>query len=249
MAAQAERTGHWTYVSSISAYATHAALDADESTPLLPPTELGDVVTQEVHGEAKVACEQALTDAVGDRLLIARAGVIGGPGDDSGRSGYWVARAARAPREPLLVPATPSLGTQIVDVRDLAAWLLDSAEAELTGVYDAVGPRVPFGEWVELSRKVGGHAGEVVEAAREWLLEQEVQQFIGPDSLAMWAVFPGWEGFGSRSGAAARAAGLRQRSRTELLADTLRWEREQGLHRERGAGLSPARELRAALKG
>lgn len=251
LAALADRAGHWAYVSSISAYATHAAFDADESTPLLPPARLGEEAKQEVYGEAKVTCEQLSTDAVGDRLLIARAGVIGGPGDDSGRSGYWVARAARDPREPLLVPATPELGTQIVDVRDLAAWLLDSAEAKVTGVYDTVGPRVPFGEWVELSREVGGHTGEVLEAEQEWLLGQEVQQFAGPESLAMWAVFPGWEGFGARSGAAAQAAGLRQRPRAELLADTLRWEREQGLHRERNAGLSSDRErgLRAALKG
>jgi 2'-hydroxyisoflavone reductase len=64
-------------------------------------------------------------------------------------------------------------------------------------------------------------------APANWLLAQAVLEYMGPDSLAMWLIEPGWEGWSTRSGAAAVAAGLHHRPRETLLADLLAWERER----------------------
>jgi len=64
----------------------------------------------------------------------------------------------------------------------------------ITGTFNAVGPVVPFGVWVEQARAVGGHTGPVVHAPPAWLIEQGVSQYMGADSLAMWLVEAGSEG-------------------------------------------------------
>src|SRR3954465_434429 len=94
--ALAARARHWVYVSSCSVYADHSAPGQDEPAPLLPPLE-GSRATGEEYGAAKVACERLCIDAVGDRLLVARAGLIGGYGDVMGRFGSWPGREGAPP--------------------------------------------------------------------------------------------------------------------------------------------------------
>ena len=245
----AHRAAHWTFISSGNAYARHDEPGADESAALMPPLE-SDESTPETYGEAKSAIELAYREALGDRLLVVRPGLIAGPGDASGRSGYWVARAARDDA-PMLVPDIFDAAAQAIHIDDLVRFTLDSLESRLAGAFNAVGDRGTFGEWLEASRAVGGHRGEVVAVSPEWLAEQGVAEWSGPESLPLWIIDPEWSAFQDRSNAAAVAAGLRLRPVEQLLAEVLEWEREQGLERDRGAGLSAAREraLLAELRG
>jgi 2'-hydroxyisoflavone reductase len=237
------RARHWTYVSSCSVYADQSVPGIDESAALLPALD-GDEASREEYGEAKVACEQAALAAVGDRLLVARSGLIAGPGDRSDRVGAWVARFALAVDDggPVLVPDTPDQPVQAVDVRDLAGWLVTSAEAGITGVFNASGPVLRFGDLISISRSVAGHTGPVVLVDSDWLAAQKVEEFMGPESVALWMHDPEWAGFSARDTKAAVRAGLTTRPLERTIADTLPWERELGLDRPRKAGLSRERE-------
>ena len=61
-----------------------------------------------------------------------------GPGDPTGRFSYWAARLKRGGE--VLVPETPDDPVQYIDVRDLARWIVDAAQARVAGTFDAIGP-------------------------------------------------------------------------------------------------------------
>lgn len=238
-------TSHFVFVSTGNVYADHSRLASDESVPLLSPLD-GDVMgDMSVYGEAKVACEEAVLETFGaDRTLIARAGLIGGPGDASGRSGWWPWRFAHpvGADGAVLTPDDPELPMAIIDVRDLAAWLVRCADARTSGVFDAVGEPDTLGRLLTAARGVAGHEGPVVPASKEWLTENGVQEWMGDESLPLWISDPEWRGFGSHTGAAARAAGLTCRPVTQTLRDAAAYEEGREATDPRRCGLTDETE-------
>jgi nucleoside-diphosphate-sugar epimerase len=250
VAALAGRAGFYAFVSTCSVYADNATLGQDEDGPLLPALEADVMETVETYGQAKVACEQYVWRAFGpDHALVARAGLIGGPGDTSDRTGYWPLRFARpaAKDGAVLVPDTPQSATQVIDVRDLAEWLLDASTRRVGGIFNAVGPTMSLSEHIDAARTVAGHTGPVIRADSQWLLDQGVQQWMGARSLPLWVADPDWQGFGTRDSSKARRAGLRTRPLEQTLADTLAWELTRDDKDARRAGLTDADE-RALLE-
>ena len=233
------------FVSSGNVYADHRVPGQDESSPLLPPLAGEVMESMAEYGEAKVACERHVLDGFGpDAALVARVGLIGGPGDWSGRTGYWPLRFAKpaAPDGAVLVPAAPEVPTSVIDVRDLAAWLVEAARAQTVGVLNAAGPAVRLADHLETARQVAGHTGPVVPVDETWLAEHGVQPWMGEQSLPLWLDDPDWYGFNARDSGAARRVGLVTRPLADTLADTLAWERTQDPDRVRRAGLTPAEE-------
>ena len=239
----AGRTTHWVYVSSSSVYAEEGTPDTDEAAPLHDPHSGEGPVDVEVYGPAKVTCEQACRDAMGEsHVLSARAGLIAGYGDRSDRFGYWPGRVARAADgEPVLTPPRDN-PLQIIDVLDLATWLVDCAEARTSGAYNAIGGVSTVGAVLDACVETTGHAPRFAHATHEWLAEHGVEPWSGPGSLPLWLPQPEYAGFMTRRNAAARAVGLTCRPLGETVANALRWEQQVGLERERRAGLTPARE-------
>jgi nucleoside-diphosphate-sugar epimerase len=229
------------FVSSCSVYASQALVGGDETVPTLEPLEADTMATGADYGAAKVACERAVLEAFGDdRSLIARAGLIGGPGDPTGRSTYWPWRFAHPSNTDgaVLVPDAPELPTAIIDVRDLARWLVDSAAGDTAGVFNAMGHPHSMPAHLAAARAAAGHTGQVVAAAEPWLLEHEVAEWSGTRSLPLWLADPEWYGMNARSIDRALAVGLSLRPLDEMLRDILTSQLAAPI----GAGLSDVDE-------
>lgn len=245
LAALQGRVRHWVFVSTINVYAEvgPTAVGADESAGLVPGWD-GDDWTPEQYGPGKVTCERLVADAFPQAHLIARAGLLGGPEDRTDRSGYWPLRFAHPSRQDgrVLVPHSPDAQVQLIDVRDLAQWLVHCAEQRTTGVFNATGPAVPLHAVLAAARKVAGHADELVPVTPDWLAAHGVSPWMGERSLPLWLPWPDLAGMMTVDRSAAEAAGLQVRPLPETFADVLAWELSAGPGRPRGAGLSPADE-------
>ncbi|WP_111720994.1 NAD-dependent epimerase/dehydratase family protein [Homoserinimonas sp. OAct 916] len=234
--ALASQAAHWTLVSSVSVYSSNAEPHADETAEVVVAVNLSD------YGHAKVAAEKVSTELVGDRLLIARPGLIGGPGDPSDRFGYWVGRFALADTEPVLSPTTKGRTVQVVDVRDLASWVASAGRGRLTGTFNVVGNQHGLQETLDRAATIAGYSGRTIEAPDEWLIEHAVNFWAGPRSLPLW--LPEVDrGFTRRSNAAFISAGGVLRSLDDTLIGSLEYEQRCGLDRERRSGLSRHDEL------
>ncbi|TFB99891.1 NAD-dependent epimerase/dehydratase family protein [Cryobacterium mannosilyticum] len=224
-------TAHWTLVSSVSVYASNAEPGADEDAILVEPSDLDD------YAHAKVAAERATAEAVGDRLLIARPGLIAGPGDRSDRFSYWVSRLAVAPEEAVLVPNAEDRYVQFIDVRDLAGWLISAGQRGLTGIYNAVGSEYELSAVLLAAARVAGHTGELIAAEDDWLTAHNVNYWAGPRSLPLWLPHSD-SAFARRSRSRFVAEGGTERTLQDTLEDVLADERARGLDRERRSGLT-----------
>ncbi|WEG10100.1 NAD-dependent epimerase/dehydratase family protein [Microbacterium horticulturae] len=215
----------YVYVSSVSAYADQTAGIADESAPLFAPLAADAMRTMDDFGPAKAACEQLVRTAFpAQRHAIVRPGLIGGPGDRTGRTTYWPRRFARPsnPRGRVLVPDAADLPTAIVDVRDLAAFVLALAAGAGYGAFNALGEPVPLSEHLALAHTVAGGRVVPTPVAEEWLLAREVGQWMGPRSLPLWiADRDQARSLATRVTDRARRAGLMLRPLADTLADVL----------------------------
>ena len=250
VAALADQVGFYIFVSSGNVYADHSTLGKDEGGALLPALASDMLESMEMYGQAKVACEQHVLKAFGpDRALIARAGLIGGPGDISDRSGYWPLRFAHPATDDgtVLIPDAPGLPAQVIDVRDLASWLVDAASRGIAGIFNTTGETTSLSKFLAIARTVAGHHGTLVSAGTDWLLAHGVQEWMGERSLPLWLADPEWAGLSANDSSKARRAGLSTRHREDTLSDTLTWEQSRESNTARRAGLSDQDE-RALLE-
>ena len=224
VAALRPRVAHWSFVSTVSVYADNLTIGQRADTaPIRPPTAPEtEHSTEETYGAAKVACEQA----IGVDALVCRAGLIVGPEDPTGRFTYWPMRLARGGE--VLVAGAPDDAVQLIDVRDLAQWIVRAAETGLTGCFDGIGPSFTRGRFLAECADSVGASCTFTWVDRAFLESQSIKRWAGPRSLPLWLPLPDYAGFNTRDTSPARQAGLTIRPFAETARDTLAWARSAG---------------------
>lgn len=237
---------HYVYISSISAYAKNDTPNEDESgaTATIPdPTVETMGKNYENFGALKRLCEEAAEKALPGRVANIRPGYIVGPDDPTDRFTYWPVRFDQGGE--MLAPGSPEDPLQIIDVRDLAEWLVLVMENKLTGIYNATGPEQPWtmGGLFAACKEATGKDTKLTWVPSEFLVKNGEDGEIG--DIPIWAPPIGkTKGFHVRSVTKAMKAGLRFRPNNLTVKDTLAYF--QSLPEERRkklrAGLSPERE-------
>jgi hypothetical protein len=220
----ANSVGHYTYVSSRSVYRPPLVAGITEDAQVKQAErDVGTGATMD-EGVLKAGAEGAVRRHVrGDRVLVARAGLVLGPHEDVGRLPWWLRRMARG--GDVVAPGPPSLTVQCVDVRDLAGWLLDAAQRGLVDTFNALSRpgHATMATLLEGCRRVTGSGARL-----RWL---EPEAILAAGVLP-WSQLPIWVPPGhplrplhETNTDRAAAAGLRCRPIEQTVVDTWQWMR------------------------
>ena len=223
-AALGQVTSRYTLVSTTAVHPDDLpAGPTEESVTHAPLFDDAVELSEQSYGPLKVACEIEASNRFGSRCLIVRPGYLVGPYDPTDRFTWYVRRAASGGQ--MFAPGPPDAPFQVLDVRDLAGFMLDRIESAATGVYGVVGPSAPCTiNDVLVAARDAARAETSFVWGEEELLREYGEQVSG--WFPMWA--PHLPSDHTYDASKAVRAGLRRRPLAETVADTLSWDQQRG---------------------
>jgi 2'-hydroxyisoflavone reductase len=238
----------YVFISSVSVYRDFKTPDITEIYPL---GELDDPSsedsTSDRYGPLKALCEYEIQQAFNGKVLVIRPGLIVGPNDPTDRFTYWPWRVSLGGQ--VLAPSPPSANLQFIDVRDLAAFIINQIEANSEGVYNVTGPRKPatFGSLLVASREAALSDASFVWVDESFLLNEGVMPWR---DLPLWVPTsdPAFTGFYNININKALKAGLTFRPLSQTVAETLAWLKSQPIKTKLKVGLDIAEESKLLIK-
>src|SRR5262249_49810589 len=187
--------GHYVFVSSVNVYPDWPERPVRADSPVHDcPPDVGEAPPEldavASYGYLKAGCERAVESSFPTRCTLVRAGLLVGPHDNSGRLTWWIGRIARGGRVP--VPGRPDARVSVLDVRDLAEWMLATGTAGRVGAFNATGPSdlTTYGEIFDACRAATGSDAELV-----WIPED----VITAAGIEPWTELPLWVPSSDRS--------------------------------------------------
>ena len=214
------RIEHYTFISSVSAYAGFpAGRSYDETAPLAEGNH--------GYGPLKARSEEALEAAFPGRVTHLRPGLIAGPHDPTDRFTYWPRRIAQGGE--VLAPGRPERPIQFIDARDLADWCVRLSEGQRAGYLNALGPQslLTMQQFLEACSSAVG-----CNVRFNWISDEE----LIAAGAEPWAELPLWipendEGSGGLllgDNKSAMAAGLSYRPILDTIKETFEWDVREG---------------------
>jgi 2'-hydroxyisoflavone reductase len=219
----ADHLKQYVFISSISAYKDNSVPNSDETAAV---ATLADPTTEDFgkdfanYGGGKALCEKAAEAAMPGRVTNIRPGFMVGPRDVSGRFIYWPVRVSLG--GVMAVPGAPSDPIQIIDVRDVADWIIHCLEQNIVGVYNATGPAKELSMKAMLEGVRDGVGGQVTFT---WLDNDFLKdQGVGDGQFPLYVPPTGESaGFHRFRIARALAKGLKFRTVAETARATFEW--------------------------
>ncbi len=231
----ADSVEHYTFISSISAYADFAKPGIDENSLLATiEDEAVEKVTDETYGPLKVLCEKAVRSAMPGRILVLRCGLIVGHYDPSDRFTYWPVRMSQGGK--VLAPSPPQRQIQFIDARDLAQFILSMAQKRQTGTFNTTGPvyTLTMQRFLEECNGISGNRANLTWVSEDFIIENKA-------IMPVW-VPEGWTGMFQVNCKRANAAGLTLTPLTTTIRDTVTWHATRPVRHQLKAGLETKRE-------
>jgi 2'-hydroxyisoflavone reductase len=204
----------YSFVSTISVYADYRVLGITEESSLKSPPpeeERTEEVDRTTYGWLKVLCEEAVKEAMPGRNLIVRPCILAGPHDYTDRFTWWLRRVGEGGE--VVAPGRPGRPVQVLDIRDLAGWLLRMIERGRTGVFNTAGPEQPLtmGEMLETLHEATG--SDATFTWREPDADEEIPFWIPEEK----------NGFHSIDSRKAQTEGLTCRPLLQTAMNTMSW--------------------------
>lgn len=244
----------YVFISSISAYGDFSQTNFDETAPVAELNEeqqaradaieaaKGDITAAtlaEMYGALKALCEREAEASMPGKVLNVRPGLIVGEFDPTDRFTYWVMRVARGGE--ILAPGNPDRFVQVIDARDLSAWIVKMIERGANGIYNATGK--PFAQTMEKMleeiKSVTGSDAKFIWANEDFLNREQVGAW-GEMPLYLPESDESLKGFLSVNIDKALAKDLSFRDLAETIRDTLNWRKN--VDGELKAGIGGERE-------
>ena len=205
----------YSYVSTCSVYeADPLPFDIDENFQTVdadPAAESTNYPADKRGGELAVLASFGPTAS-----FIARPGLIIGPHEWPARLAWWLRRISEGGE--VLSPGPQELALQYIDARDLAKWMVRSAEKHAAGIYNALSPRAhcTISQMLELCKATTNSAANFTWVPPEFMLEQGIEPWT---EMPIW-ISPDMYGFYGFDTSKAQAAGLTCRPISETVTDT-----------------------------